>query len=249
MDILKTEHLSKTYDGKYYALSDVSFSLKPNTICAIVGESGSGKSTLLRLIAGLERSSDGSIFIKNEVVNSNRLHVIPQERPVGMVFQDFALFPHLTVEQNIAYGISKNKKERVTELLKTVQLSGYERRYPSELSGGQQQRVALARTLARSPELLLLDEPFSNLDAHLKAELRQTIRQIVKSLNLTMIFITHDIYDAIDIADELIFLKDGQLLEHCSIGDLFENQKKSALSTELDRLQSISKRIIKLSNG
>ena len=218
--VIEVQEVSMSYDGKVKALKSCSFSLEKGKICAIVGGSGSGKSTLLRLIAGLERPQSGSIEIAGRVMTSDQKIVTPKDRGVGFVFQDFALFPHLTVAQNIAFGLSKNTDEVVDSLLSKVQMQGYGAAYPNELSGGQQQRVAIARTLATCPELLLLDEPFSSLDASLRSSLRNTVRSIVKSLDTSMIFITHDLFDAIDIADEIIFIKDGQLLEQCEIKNL-----------------------------
>ncbi|MEM9991690.1 MAG: ABC transporter ATP-binding protein [Bacteroidota bacterium] len=243
-NILEVQNLGKQYRGSTsYALSNLTYRLPKGKICAVVGASGSGKTTFLRLIAGLERPSSGTILLNEEVV-SNMQHIVPpQRRGVGMVFQNFALFPHLTVQQNIAYGMnnSVNKAQTVTELLALVQLPNYETRYPHELSGGEQQRIALVRTLARHPKLLLLDEPFSNLDTALKVDLRKALRNIVHRLQLSMIFITHDIQDALDLADELIFLEAGQLVECGSleqllkapktplVQDVFQNLKASAI--------------------
>ncbi|MEM8887201.1 MAG: ABC transporter ATP-binding protein [Bacteroidota bacterium] len=246
MNILEVLHLSKTYDQKNYALSDASFTLESGKICAVVGESGSGKSTLLRLIAGLERPEYGSISIKGEIMSNDSQIVPPQNRNVGMVFQDFALFPHLTVAQNIAYGLTDHKEEKVESLLKVINMQGYGKRYPAELSGGQQQRVALARTLAMEPELLLLDEPFSNLDGHLKAGLRKEIRQIVKEIGLSMIFITHDIFDAIDIADEIIFLQDGEIIQKSPIETVFKQITHDTVQQTLADLKSSAQRILEM---
>lgn len=244
MKILEIENLSKTYDGKKYALSNCSFSLQTGKICAVVGESGSGKSTLLRLIAGLERPNGGSIKIKEKVVSDDSKIVLPQKRNIGLVFQDFALFPHMTVEQNITFGLKSNKKETVKKLLKLIKMEEYGKVYPNELSGGQEQRVAIARTLALNPELLLLDEPFSNLDAGLKSELRQEIRKIVKQVGTSMIFITHDLFDAIDIADEIIFLQDGIMLRHSSISDFSQNIENTEVEKIISDLKSNAERVL-----
>ena len=234
-----------SYDGKKNALSDCSFFLETGKICAVVGESGSGKSTLLRLIAGLERPQSGVIKIKGEIVSDNSKIMPPQDRDVGLVFQDFALFPHLTVEQNIAYGLKVNIKETVKRLLRLIKMESYATKYPSALSGGQEQRVALARTLALNPELLLLDEPFSNLDAGLKSELRQEIRQIVKEIGMSMMFITHDFFDAIDIADEIIFLKNGIMLQHSAITDFSNNIKNKEVKRIIADLKLNAMRALK----
>lgn len=243
--ILEIAGLSKSYDGKKNALSDCSFFLETGKICAVVGESGSGKSTLLRLIAGLERPNLGVIKIKGEIVSNDSQITPPQKRNVGLVFQDFALFPHLTVAQNIAYGLKENIKETVKRLLKMIKMEAYATQYPSALSGGQEQRVALARTLALNPELLLLDEPFSNLDAGLKSELRREIRQIVKEIGMSMMFITHDFFDAIDIADEIIFLKNGTILQHSSITDFSGNIRNEEVKRIISDLKANATRALK----
>lgn len=243
--ILQIEGLSKSYDGKKYALSGCSFFLETGKICAVVGESGSGKSTLLRLIAGLERPNYGVIKVKGEIVSNDSQITPPQDRNVGLVFQDFALFPHLTVEQNIAYGLKINIKETVKRLLKMIKMEAYATKYPSALSGGQEQRVALARTLALNPELLLFDEPFSNLDAGLKSQLRQEIHQIVKKIGRSMIFITHDLFDAIDIADEVLFLKNGIVLQHSAITDLSSNIQNEEVKRIISDLKANATRALK----
>ena len=222
-NILEIEELSCSYDGKKDIIKNCTLKIEKGIICAIVGESGSGKSTLLRLISGLERPNKGTIKINNKIVSNNTIITPAQKRNVGLVFQDFALFPHLTVKENIAFGL-KTQKDTITQrLLKTIKMEKFADRYPSELSGGQEQRVSIARTLALNPEILLLDEPFSNLDQDLKKELRQEIKNIVKSIKTTMIFITHDIIDALDIADEIIFLNNGQLIKHAKKDEIFKN--------------------------
>ncbi|MEL6866061.1 MAG: ABC transporter ATP-binding protein [Bacteroidota bacterium] len=244
MNVLEVKDLSKSYDGQQYALSECSFSLAEGKILAIVGRSGSGKSTLLRLIAGLERPNQGSIVIKERVVSDDGYIAPPQERQVGLVMQEGALFPHLTVAQNIAFGLKEKKGAVVEALLKKIKMPDYAKRYPSELSGGEQQRVALARTLAMNPELLLLDEPFSSLDAGLKTNLRQEIHRIIKEIGKSMIFITHDIYDAIDIADEIIFLQDGRIIRHCPIEAIFEAIENEAIQKNMLQLKQSAERIL-----
>ena len=179
-NILEIEGLSKSYDGKKNALNDCNFSLEKGEICAIVGESGSGKTTLLRLIAGLERPTNGCIKINGQLVSSDSQITPPQKRQIGMVFQDYALFPHMTVKQNIGFGLKNPSNNEIHDLLNLIKMNSYADAYPSELSGGQEQRVAIARTLALKPNLLLLDEPFSNLDVGLKSDLRKEIQSIAK---------------------------------------------------------------------
>ena len=225
-NILEIEGLSKSYDGKRNALNDCNFSLRKGEICAVVGESGSGKTTLLRLIAGLERPSNGCIKINGQLVSNDTQITAPQKRQIGMVFQDYALFPHMTVEQNIGFGLKEASNTKIDDLLSLIKMNSYSKAYPSELSGGQEQRVALARTLALKPNLLLLDEPFSNLDIGLKSELRKEIQSIVKELNTSLIFITHDLYDAIEIADKIIFLKDGAMLQNSPVNDFVNTENE-----------------------
>jgi len=197
MNILQIENITFSFSKKTKpVINDFSLSINSGEIVGVLGSSGSGKSTLLRLIAGLEMPTTGSINIAGRPVFSEKVFIQPENRGVGMVFQDYALFPHLTVKDNILFGLSKlTKSERITrlrEMLELVQLEGFEKRYPHELSGGQQQRVALARALAPKPKLLLMDEPFSNLDADLKEVIREDLGIILKKANMTCILVSHD---------------------------------------------------------
>jgi len=237
MNILEVNNISKSFNQKNFVLNKCTFQLKIGTICAIVGESGSGKSTLFRIIAGLETPDSGEITINGKFVTTDSKLTSPQKRSIGMVFQDFALFPHLNVSQNISFGLKSNKKEITAELLKTIKMEKFSTRYPRELSGGQQQRVSLARTLATNPDLLLLDEPFSNIDAGIKSKLRKEIKSLVNNLDKSMVFITHDIFDAFDIADEIIFLKNGTIVKHCPIEDISNNINNDSIKKELMELK------------
>ncbi len=203
------------YEKEHPILKGCSLEVNDGDIVAVLGQSGSGKSTLLRIIAGLEKPQEGMIILDDVVLNDAHHFVDPSLRKIGMVFQDYALFPHLTIEKNISYSLSKKtkpEKERIVDdLLKVIELSDKKGYYPHELSGGQQQRVALARSLAANPKVLLLDEPFSNLDADLRAQIRQDLKRILKAKNMTCIFATHDLADAIDIADEVYQVIDGMI--------------------------------------
>ncbi|SDM55782.1 ABC transporter ATP-binding protein [Bacillus sp. OK048] len=194
-------------------INDFSFSANKGEIVGILGQSGSGKSTLLRLISGLEMPKKGTIKIAGTTVVSEGVFIQPEQRGVGMVFQDYALFPHMTVKDNILFGLSrlprKERKSRVDEMLQLVQMEDFHKRYPHELSGGQQQRIALARALAPKPNLLLMDEPFSNLDTDLKASIREELGVILKKANMTCIIVTHDRNDVEAICNDSIML--GQL--------------------------------------
>ncbi|RII31864.1 ABC transporter ATP-binding protein [Clostridium chromiireducens] len=203
----------KYSNSKTETLKDVSFNMKKGEILSILGESGGGKSTVLRLIAGLEKPSNGSIVIDNRIIFDNNIFILPEKRGIGMVFQDYALFPHMTVDENIKFGLNilkrKEKEDRVKEMLELVNLQEFGKRYPHELSGGQQQRVAIARALAPKPSVLLLDEPFSNLDANLKIKIREELKIILHKAGITSIFVTHDKEDVKSIADKVVILKDG----------------------------------------
>lgn len=224
--MLTIESLSKSFDnGKSYALEDVTFNLKAGQVCAIVGESGSGKTTLVRLIAGLERPDLGTVKMDGKVMASLGKFVQPEKRKIGLVFQEYALFPHLTVLDNVLYGISKvkNKKERAQKMLTLVGLEDMGQRYPHQLSGGQQQRVALARALAPEPELLILDEPFSNLDAMLRTQLRNEVFDIIRKTKVSVLFVTHDTQDALSVADEILILQNGKVVQKDAASNLYVN--------------------------
>ncbi|MEY2800941.1 MAG: hypothetical protein RL513_525 [Pseudomonadota bacterium] len=197
------------------AVDAVSFGLPRGAIGVLIGPSGCGKTTLLRAIAGLEAAGTGQIRISRELVSGDGVHVPAESRRIGMVFQDYALFPHLDVGRNVAFGIAHlpraERAQRVAQVLTLVGLAGTERRMPHELSGGQQQRVALARALAPKPELLLLDEPFSNLDIDLRERLAHEIRGILKAAGATALFVTHDQLEAFAIGDVIGVMHQGKL--------------------------------------
>lgn len=175
-------------------------------IVAVVGNSGCGKSTLLRIISGLESKAEGVIMLGDTIFQSADKFIPVEKRQLGFVFQDYALFPFMTVTQNIRFALKKRDAISLTELIRLTRLEGLENRYPHELSGGQQQRVAVARTLASNPKILLMDEPFSNLDAALVRDIRSELRQIIKKLNLTTIIVTHSMEDAEAFADRTVKL-------------------------------------------
>jgi iron(III) transport system ATP-binding protein len=214
MPLLELANISHAYD-KHVVVSDLSCALAQGAIGCLLGPSGCGKTTVLRAIAGFERIGRGEIRINGTTVSSPSVHVPPERRRIGMVFQDYALFPHLSVADNIAFGLQKSaaatRRERVAELLDTVGLAGAGSRYPHELSGGQQQRVALARALAPSPDLLLLDEPFSNLDVDLRERLSLEVRDILKRTGITAILVTHDQHEAFAVADEIGVMHEGRI--------------------------------------
>ena len=212
--VVRCDHLTKTFNHTP-AVQDLSLTVARGEILALLGPSGCGKTTTLRLLAGLERPDAGQIAIGEQVVAGPGAWVPPEKRGLGMVFQDHALFPHLTAHQNVAFGLRGLKparvKEKVDHLLELVGLGGLAERYPHELSGGERQRVALARALAPEPVFLLFDEPFSSLDADRRAAMREQVRAILRSLRATAIFVTHDQEEALFLGDRIAILHHGRL--------------------------------------
>src|SRR4051812_46392743 len=214
---LELRQLSVHYPGRPRpAVEGVSLGLRAGDIGVLIGPSGCGKTTLLRAVAGLEPLGAGEILISGQAVAGAGVNVPAERRKVGMVFQDYALFPHLDVERNVAFGLPRSvaraeRRARVAEVLELVGLAGSEQRMPHELSGGQQQRVALARALAPQPRLLLLDEPFSNLDVDLRERLTHEVRSILKAAEATALFVTHDQLEAFAIGDRIGVMHQGRL--------------------------------------
>ena len=210
---LSCRSIRKRFSGTV-ALDGFDLDVQDGVLLALLGPSGCGKTTALRVIAGFEKPDQGEVMVRDRTVAGSKAWVPPEKRRVGMVFQDWVLFPHLDVHDNVAFGLpSQGRRERVGEVLDMMRLSGLERRMPHELSGGQQQRVALARALAPSPEVVLLDEPFSNLDATLKAEVRVEVRSILHEAKATAIFVTHDQEEALAMADEMAVMDAGRILQ------------------------------------
>lgn len=224
--------INKTYN-QYKASDDVNFGIKKGKLIALLGPSGSGKTTILRMIAGLETPDSGDIVIDGKVVND----IPPSKRGIGFVFQNYALFRYKTVYDNVAFGLRVNKwkkedvDKRVKELIELVGLKGLDKRYPSELSGGQRQRVAFARALAPNPELLLLDEPFAAIDAKVRQELRNWLRDMIDQLGITSIFVTHDQDEAIEVADEIIITNRGRI-EQIGVPKDIYREPKTAFAAE-----------------
>ncbi|MCM1983472.1 ABC transporter ATP-binding protein [Lyngbya confervoides] len=220
--ILQLQTLRKSYEkATTPAVDGVSLDLAPGNILGLLGPSGCGKTTLLRLIAGFEKPEAGQVILNGQIVAASHRFVPPEKRQISMVFQDFALFPHLTVAQNVGFGLvpgqgrlwrsrlSPVQRQRVKEVLQLVRLQDLSGRYPHELSGGQQQRVALARALAPRPSLILLDEPLSNLDVQVRLRLREELRRILKDSGSTAVFVTHDQEEAMALADEIAVMRCG----------------------------------------
>ncbi|MDR0720017.1 MAG: ABC transporter ATP-binding protein [Treponema sp.] len=219
---ISLEHINKSYDGRERAVEDLSLELKPGSFVCLLGPSGCGKTTTLRMIAGLERVDSGSIRAGDQDfdVPAENLFIHPEDRNLGLVFQSYALWPHMTVEDNVAFGLkmrkaSPHKREKlVSDSLAQLRMEQYRKRYPAELSGGQQQRVALARMLAIEPEILLLDEPLSNLDAALRLEMRSELKRLHARLHNTIVFVTHDQLEAMSLATDIAVMSKGKLEQY-----------------------------------
>jgi iron(III) transport system ATP-binding protein len=214
---LEIDYPNRDGHGRVTAVKDLNLSLAQGEIGCLLGSSGCGKSTVLRAICGFEPVKSGEILLRDKVVSSTSIHLPTNQRRVGMVFQDFALFPHLNILENIAFGLqhlpSAKRSSLAMEWLKRVSLSDKADAYPHELSGGQQQRVALARAMAPEPDLILLDEPFSSLDIELRERLAGEMREILKANNITALLVTHDQFEAFAIADKVGVMTDGKILQ------------------------------------
>jgi iron(III) transport system ATP-binding protein len=218
--VLSLTDVSKSFQPGVPVLQEVSLQVDTGTMVCLLGPSGCGKTTLLRLIAGFEEPDSGEIYLIKRLVSRPGLVVPPEQRHIGMVFQDFALFPHLTVGQNIQFGLFRWpvawRRARLAEMLHLVDMAGIANRYPHELSGGQQQRVALARALAPNPQLLLLDEPFSNLDVNLRQQLRDEVQAILQRTGITTLLVTHDREEALSLSHTLAVIEHGRIVQHAA---------------------------------
>lgn len=234
---IRCEGLWKAY-GRLPVVEDLTLAVRPGSIMALLGPSGCGKTTVLRLLAGLDMAGRGTIELGGQVVSGPGVFLPPERRRIGMVFQDYALFPHLTVGENVAYGIPRDDPDvaaRVRELLDLVGLGGIERRMAYELSGGQQQRVALARALGRRPLVVLLDEPFSNLDADLRQQLREDMRDILRRTQTTTVFVTHDQEEALFMGDEVAVMYAGRIEQVGTPEQIFQGPRTRFVAAFLGR--------------
>ncbi|UCG09368.1 MAG: ABC transporter ATP-binding protein [Desulfobacterales bacterium] len=226
MSKLTIENLTKKFGG-VKAVDNFSLAIEEGEFIALVGPSGCGKTTTLRCVAGFIPVDEGQIILNEKIISSDKFMLPPERRNMAMVFQSYAVWPHKTVFKNISFGLELRKaprseiRDRVMKSLKLTKLTGLEKRYPNELSGGQQQRVALARGLVVEPEILLLDEPLSNLDATLREEMRFDLREIQQKLKITSIYVTHDQAEAMVIADRIVVMKDGKIEQIGSAGDIY----------------------------
>ncbi|KKO53513.1 sulfate/molybdate ABC transporter ATP-binding protein [Paenibacillus sp. DMB20] len=229
---VEVRNLNKHFGG-FHAVKDVSFDIEKGHLIGLLGPSGGGKTSILRMLAGLETPDGGDIAFHGQVVND----IPPQERGIGFVFQNYALFKHMSVYDNIAFGLQVKKipkpqiKERVMELVELTGLKGFEHRYPHQLSGGQRQRVAFARALAPEPQLLLLDEPFAAIDAKIRQELRSWLRDLIERVGITSIFVTHDQDEAIEVADEIMIINQGRVEQKGTPWDIYKEPKTPFVAT------------------
>jgi iron(III) transport system ATP-binding protein len=241
--------LPKRY-GDVAAVEALSLDVKPGELVSLLGPSGCGKTTTLRLVAGFLRPEAGEIWVGERCLSSAASVVPPERRRMAMIFQSYALWPHMTVARNVAYGLrfksgmpKADRDRRVTDILRTVQLSGFESRYPGELSGGQQQRVAVARALVVEPEILLLDEPLSNLDANLREEMRFEIRRLHEAFGITTLYVTHDQAEAMVISDRVAVLHRGRVVQVGSAEDLFRRPRTRFVAEFIGRTNLIDAQV------
>ena len=222
--IIRARSVTKSY-GSEIVLSDFNLDVWNGSIVGILGISGSGKTTALRLLAGFDKPDTGIIEMRNRVISSEDTFLPPEERNVGMVFQDYALFPHLNVEKNISFGLSREevKSGRLEEVLSMCNLETYRNKFPQELSGGQQQRVSLARALAPKPEVILLDEPFTSLDAHMARDLREEVVSLLRQTETTAIIVTHDQEEALSVCDVVSVLENGSVIQSATPQEIYLN--------------------------
>ncbi len=240
MAILRVENISAQIKGRpALIINSLGFEVNTGEIFGLIGPSGSGKTTTLRLIAGFEQPFEGRIVFDGRVLEDLGVHVTPERRGIGFVFQDLALFPHLSVLENVTFGLNRlprdRRRSRALEVLDAVRLAGMEERRPHELSGGEQQRVALARAMAPSPRLILLDEPFANLDPSLRDDVRARVREILKSERMTAVLVTHDHAEAMNIAERIGVMRQGHLEQVGMPKDLYQRPTTSFVSEFLGR--------------
>ncbi|MFC6906491.1 ABC transporter ATP-binding protein [Halalkalicoccus tibetensis] len=247
--VLELDGVTKSF-GSECAVEELSLPVREGELLTLLGPSGCGKTTTLRLIAGLERPDGGSIRVGGERVaaGDERSFVAPERRDVGVVFQDFALFPHMSAAENVAFGLDdwddEAREARVEELLELVGLADHAASTPDELSGGQKQRVALARSLAPEPEILLLDEPFSNLDVDLRVEMREEVRRILKEAGVTGVSVTHDQEEAMSISDRVAVMNDGQLMQVGRPEEVFQHPESRFVAGFLGHASFLSASVV-----
>lgn len=248
--IVEIEGVNKIY-GSNHVVRDLNLSIEEGEFLTLLGSSGCGKTTTLRMIAGFEEPTSGTIMVEGERVEEKE----PFERNVNTVFQSYALFPHKTIYDNIAYGLKMKKvpkaeiRERVTEMMEMVQLSGFEKRYPSQLSGGQKQRVAIARALINRPRVLLLDEPLGALDLKLRKQMQLELKRLQKKLNITFIYVTHDQEEALTMSDRIAVMHDGIIDQLASPAEIYEHPATKFVATFIGETNIYDGCITKIEDG
>jgi iron(III) transport system ATP-binding protein len=244
--VLELDGITKRF-GRETAVEDVSLTVYEGELLTLLGPSGCGKTTTLHVLAGLEEPAEGTVTISGERVAGGGTFVPPEHRDVGLVFQNYALFPHLTVAENVAFGLDgmdeSAREARVEEMLDLVGLETHRDRRPDQLSGGQQQRVALARSLAPEPEVLLLDEPFSNLDVRLRVEMREEVRRILKAAGVTAVSVTHDQEEALSVSDRVAIMNDGRIEQVGNPGEVFEHPESRFVAGFLGQASFLPARV------
>lgn len=250
MSEIRIEHARKVYNGKTVVIDDLNLTIENGELFTLLGPSGCGKTTLLRMIAGFNSIEGGDFFFGETRINDME----PSKRNIGMVFQNYAIFPHLTVRENVAFGLKQRKvakeelETRTDEYLKLMQIDQFADRKPDQLSGGQQQRVALARALVINPDVLLMDEPLSNLDAKLRVDMRQAIRDIQRSIGITTVYVTHDQEEAMTISDHIAVMNLGEIQQVGSPKELYHKPHNEFVANFIGKTNLIDAKIIKENN-
>ncbi|MEM6409313.1 MAG: ABC transporter ATP-binding protein [Pseudomonadota bacterium] len=243
---LELKHLTKTYRGAF-VVKDISLSVAPGQVTCLLGPSGCGKSTTLRMIAGVERQDAGEVYFDGELIAGPRVSLPPEDRPVGLMFQDFALFPHLSVAQNVGFGIQGPKGEaarRVDALLERVGMTRHRAAYPHQLSGGEQQRVALARALAPRPKVMLMDEPFSGLDNRLRDGIRDETLSVLKEEGAAVLLVTHEPDEAMRMCDEIALMRDGEIVQRGNPYNIYNapvDKQAAGFFSDINVIQGVSR--------
>ena len=237
---LKVNELQKYYDSNNPLIKNLNFSVEKGDIVSFIGESGSGKTTFLKCLAGLEKINSGSIILNGKTLNDKSTFITPNKRKIGFVFQDYPLFPHLNVLENIKINLDKNYYSKIDYILELTNIKDLCIRFPDQLSGGEQQRACIARALVREPDLLLLDEPFSNLDSNIKTTIQDEIHKIIKKTKTTTILVTHDIKDTFNISDKILIFKAGILQQYDNPVNMYCNPVNCYCAKILGDLNQIS---------